>query len=281
MKKETISEAMKNISEDYVLEALELHNREVVSDETDMKSKNIKKMILIVAVAAAITAALGISAYAAFGGGMNVRDAEPSEVATNKYTQEETEADETVEGIEIDDVKVYDGMTKMISFDGPSECQEIRIKLNSLPEGYEMLFGELGEWSEYDIQGGVPEIIEDDGELFETVGDVFNIRIFYAATFGTDGNMLFFDTFDYEAEDQIGENIIYKMSGTSLYNEELSIAYYIIYNPTDGYIVVISGRNLDICESLVSDLEIEKTGNLADVQYDPECANEYMGNGVG
>lgn len=323
MKRETISEAMKNISEDYVLEALELHGSEI-SDANEMSSKKTKKTILIIGLAAVLTGALGLSAYAALGG-MNVRDAEPEETLVNKGLAEESETTD-VSSEESEDAVVseeetettiasgenwyetedhaiviinkdgsedyvdppylsspdilsyddengftYGNITKIITFNGPSECQEIRIKETDVPEGFELGFEEP-----YLVQG----ILKNGGR--DPQGpqvSVFNIVVYYASRFGTDGCMFTNDEIFTESEEQVGDCIVYKMEGEDDF--ELPVAYYIMYNPIDGYIITISANTMELCEQLMSGLEIEKTGNIADAPFDPSFPNQLINNGVG
>ncbi|MBO7450266.1 MAG: hypothetical protein J6U54_07820 [Clostridiales bacterium] len=299
MKKETISEAMKNISEEYVLEALELHNREVVSDNDIMKASNIKKKVLIVAIAAVVAGAVGITAFAALRG-INSETPEPSETITQKVKSyvPEDDSEETTEvsPSEVQEKSViaqqtniasYDGeaitytnMSKTLTFNGPEECQAIRIKLTSIPEGYHFLVGRIDEWApDNAIQATLVETDENGNEIEH----VFNITVNYSSQFGPDGSMMFFDDFDTESDEQDGNIFIHKMSGMSSSSGDypLGVAYTVMFCQPEGYIVTIAAETPELCDQLQNALVIEERGFTAYAEYDPESPNWYMCNGIG
>ena len=270
MKREVISEAVNNISEEYRAEALESHNHEVVSG-----SGNMKKKIVAVAIAAAVTTALGVTAYAAISGRMSVRDAEPEE--TILVTQESELVEYTSpEGSEESFVEesqelLYDGVTKIFTFEGPEVCNEIEIMTTYIPEGYTADFGGPDEWTP-GAQG-----IDYDTERM----DRYNVEIHYTSELGPDGSMFMMDDFDSESEEQDGDFTIYRLSGTCAGIPDWPVNYYVMYNNVEGYIIVITcNASMEECEAIADGLEIRITGNT--VEYaENDIHDVLIGNGIG
>lgn len=270
MKREVISEALNNISEEYRAEALEMHSLEVVSGPGNMKKK-----IVTIILAAAITAALGATAYAALTG-MNSRDGEPGETIvmdTPAYSCDVTMEDEDgnqIQATYYQDASsyTYEDITKVFTFDGRESCNEIQFMASYLPEGYTVNWGPAGEWI---------DVAQGDYNMGERH---YNITVYYASQFGPDGSLFSQDTFDSEEVIEDGDFTIYKLSGT-VYNSDIPVFYYLMYNTVDGYLIVIdSTESMEVCENIAAGLEIRTTGGV--VNYDPDESHEYfLCSGIG
>jgi hypothetical protein len=271
MKREVISEALNNISEEYRAEALEMHSLEVVSGP-----KNMKKKIVTIVLAAAITTALGATAYAAISGSMTSRDGEPGETLTYvspAYTCDVTEEDEEGNQIqttlyEDEQTFVYEDISKVFTFDGRESCNEIQFMATYLPEGYTVMCGAANEWT---------DVAQGDYQMDTRY---YNIKVYYASQFGPDGSLFSQDNFYSEEVIEDGDFIIYKLSGT-VYNTDIPVFFYLMYNTVEGYIIEIdSTESMEICENIAAGLEIRTTGGV--VHYNPnEPHDHYLCTGVG
>lgn len=275
MRPEVISEAINDISEEYKLEALELHDKEVVSDEINMGSHKASKKVVGIGIAVGLTLAFGVTAYATDLFGIRQHDVEPDETIAVKYELED-EAGETYV-----DVISYDNIGKCLFFEGPATCEKVEFKANFLPEGCECTFPEemnMTGWNDYNLQ------------VLDAEGYVINIEVHYSAEFGTDGCMFFEESFTNTEETTIGEYDALKMTGFCEYILEEpapgeASSYrddncYVILENSEGCIFVISGQNMDELVKIAEGLETRKTGETID--YDPNAEhNLYTGNGVG
>ena len=273
MKREIISEAMSNIAEEYRAEALELHDPEVVSG-----SKNMKKKIVTIVLAAAITTALGATAYAALNG-MAARDGEPDESLVIEesatvfedihWTDEET--GEEVVGTLYQDAQtfVYEDVSKVFTFDPMDSCNEIEFRASYLPDGYTVMWGPANEWI---------DIAQGDYNMGERC---YNIRVFYASQFGPDGSLFTQDVIESEETYEDGDFTIYKISATIYSGPEKPVYYYLMYNNVEGYLIVIdTTESMQVCEDIAAGLEIRTTGGV--VNYDPDAEHDiYLCTGIG
>ena len=272
MKREVIEEALSNISEEYIAEALDLHDPEVVSG-----SGNMKKKIVTIILAAAITAALGATAYAALNG-MTARDGEPGETLVKVepsnvcedvcWTDEDTGEEVVGSFVEEEQTLYYDHITKVFTFDAMDSCHRIEFCASYLPEGYDVWCGGVGQW--IDVTQGISS---EDGKWY-------NINVYYAPQFGAEGSLFCMDDFTSEETIEDGDFIIYKLSGTH-YNSDIPANYYLMYNTVDGYLIVIdSNESLQICEDIAAGLEIRSTGSM--INYNPNDSHDiYLGSGQG
>ena len=271
MKREVISEAMSKISEEYRAEALKLHDPEVISGQ-----KHMKKKIITLALVAAITAALGATAYAALSG-MTTRDAEPEETIVANLSAEDIpavvmvdeETGETMETIihQEEDSFVYTNITKVFTFDSFTSCEEVEFKTNYAPDGYTYNWGAPNEWS---------EALQGDYNMGEKS---YNVNVYYASQFGPDGCIFIKDTIDSEESTQDGEFIIYKAWGTSA-DTGTPVLYYLKYNMTEGYVIAIATTDsMELAEHIADSIELRTTGNT--VEYDEYNNVIYLCNGVG
>ena len=270
MKREVISEALNNISEEYRVEALQLHDPEVVSG-----SQNMNKKIVTIILAAALTTALGATAFAALHG-MTARDGEPGETLVNEVpatvyenivsTDPDT-GEETVGSFyQEEQTLTYNDVSKVFTFDAMTSCNEIEFNASYLPEGYSVNWGRAGEWT----------------DVAQGAGDAgcYNIRVFYASNFGPDGSLFTQDVFDSEEVTEDGDFIIYKLSGT-VYGSDYPVYYCLMYNTVEGYLIEIdSTESLQVCEDIAAGLEFRNTGRT--VEYDPDDMHDfYLCTGVG
>ncbi|SMC37262.1 hypothetical protein SAMN06296952_0779 [Oscillospiraceae bacterium] len=270
MKREVISEALNNISEEYRAEALEMHSLEVVSGPGNMKKK-----IVTIILAAAITAALGATAYAALTG-MTSRNGEPEETLVNEipaYTCDVTEEDEDGNQIQTTfyqdaQTLTYEDISKVFTFDGRESCNEIQFMASYLPEGYTVNWGPAGEWT---------DVAQGDYNMGERC---YNIKVYYASQFGPDGSLFSQDVFDSEEVIEDGDFIIYKLSGT-VYGSDIPVFFYLMYNTAEGYLIEIdSTESMEVCENIAAGLEIRTTGGV--VNYDPNESHDiYLCTGIG
>ena len=273
MRPEVISEAIKNISEEYKLEALELHDQAVVSEITNMKSHGISKKVVVVGLAASLTLALGVTAYATDFFGIKQRDAAPGESLTIDYNIDDGEGGTFPQAV------TYDKVSKYLSFDGPTSCNKVEFKVNYLPAGYidDGIFGDPTDWNDNIVQ------------VLDPNYRVYNIQLYYTAQFGPDGFMFFEDDFKSVEETKIGEFDALKMTGnlegdyeaeegvTEHYSYDTS---YIILQHPDGYIFFIGGADMGELENIANGIEIRPADGV--INYDANDGHSfYMVNGVG
>lgn len=275
MRPEVISEAIKNISDEYKLEALELHDQAKVSEITNMK-RGISKRLVGVGVAASLALALGITAYATDFFGIKQRDAAPGEKLTVEYQVEDEDGYST-------EVVTYDKVSKYVSFEGPESCNKVEFLPSYLPAGYinEGSFGDPTTWG------------ADPLQFFDANYNVYNIELYYTAQFGPDGFMFFEDEFRSVEEAQIGEYNALKMVGHTEgdidipdgieSDDDTYYSYddcYIILQHPDGYIFFLSGEDMGELEKIAQGLSVRATEGV--VTYDPSANHQYyMVNGVG
>ena len=274
MKREVIEEAMSNISEEYIAEALELHDPEVVSG-----SGNMKKKIITIILAAAITTALGATAYAALDGGMSARDGEPGESLVIEepaqvfeevyWTDEET--GEEVVGTLYQDAQtlVYEDVSKEFTFVPMDSCNAIEFRASYLPDGYTVMWGPANEWI---------DVAQGDQNLGE---NCYNIRVYYASQFGPDGSLFTQDIIDSEEVIEDGDFTIYKISASIYCAPERPVYYYLMYNNVEGYLIVIDAtESMQVCEDIAAGLEFRTTGGV--VNYNPDGEHDiYLCTGIG
>lgn len=263
MKKEVVSEAINKISEEYILEALELQNDPRVSEIEDMKSKNTTRKIFVVGLAASLTLALGATAYATGLFGMDSRDAAENETLKVTYNLADGENDGT-EKIEVQ----YNDLLKLYTFSGPEECNEIEFKAK-LPTDYSIEFGKNNTWTNF-IQG------------VNSKGHGCTVDVYYAPQFGENGS-LFLEGTKLISEDR-EENGVYEITKTvaiPAYDDGLTTYFYMMYNNDEGYLIVLSGTcNMDNLETVAKTIEVRKTDRK--IKYDANADHDiYLGAGVG
>ena len=271
MKREVISDAMRNISEDYRLEALELHNPEI-SEVNTMRTNKSSKKFLVVGVAAALTCAIGVMTYAAVSGRLNIREPEPNETISIEYPAYDIEAVNDAGEIETihqnAQTVVYENVSRELTFDGPEACNEILFMPTYIPEGYEVAWGNSNEWCDA-AQG-----VLNGGE------HVYNIDVYYASNFGTDGRMILDDNVINDSVEETETEVIYKVETEYMPNGAHNY-YYIVYNTVDGYIIVVTNsESMELSESLYNGIQIQPTGNVLTADsFDDNSA--YICNGLG
>ena len=272
MRPEVISEAINNISDEYKLEALELHNQATVSEVTNMTTHKSTKRFVGVGIAASLTLALGITAFATDFFGIRTRDAEPEETLEVVYTVD-GEGPQTI---------TYDTVSKYVSFDGPTTCNKVEYMLNYLPDGFT-----------HDDWGNPTGWKDGRAQFFDANYNVYNVELFYTAQFGSDGFMFFDDEISDTEQTSIGEYDAIKMRGHRegdivipdgiVTDDDTHYAYdecYIVMQHPDGYIFFLAGDDMDELETIAENIEIRQTGGT--ISYDEsENHSWYMCNGVG
>ena len=274
MRRDLIENAINQLDEEYKLEALELHNQPI-SETTGMSKNRIKKTFIAVAIAACLTLALGITAFATDFFGIRTRDPESKEKLTVDYT--------VFNGKDYDvQTFTYNDVTKYVMFDGPQSCNRVEFKTTSLPEDYmtmkecfgvDMGFGDPAKWGDF-----AQFYVRHNGEIDEAV----NMVLYYTPMFGPDGFMFFQDDFSSVVTETVGEYDVLKMEGVLKFegsSDDYAEAYYIMAHP-DGYILVLSGRYIEDLELIDKGLEFRKTNKV--IEYNPnEDHAFFMANGVG
>lgn len=169
----------------------------------------------------------------------------------------------------------YDDTKKCLFFDGPDKCPEIEFYAGYLPEDYVCHFPEgmnAEGWNKYGLQ------VTDDEK-----GNVINISIGYTSDFGCDGRLYFGEEFTSVETDAFGEYIAVRMEGF-VENDGSNTEYrydncYLILEHPEGYILLLSGRDMSELERIAEDLEIRKTGDFT--EYDFYADHVFrMRNGV-
>lgn len=267
MKRDVMSDALNNISEEYIDEALGLHRSEVVSEMGDMNTKKVRRRFGVAVIAAVLVLAFGVSAYATDLFGLFSKEPEPGETITINYDI----ADYDEEGNELDTVTheevEYSDITKIINLKGPQTSSKVEFKANYLPGGYDTNFGNENDWNSF-MQG-------------ESERGDYNIRLVYSADLGDDGRLFTMDIVKEETSYTEGEYDIYKLLCADNYDDSRSVYYYLMYNKEKGYMIIVSGsESKEILEEIADGLEIRETGEY--IEYNPNSSHDiYLSDGVG
>jgi len=249
MKKGILEEAMKNIPEEYKLEALETHNQE--AEVTSLNKRTNLKKAVVVAIAASFILALGITAGATGLFGMVLRDPKPNETFTIEYYVYDEEDNETK-------TIIVDGISKVVQIDGPDKCQAVEFKANYLPQPYKSHGGDFGN----------PDTWNNYLQLEVGTGSI-NIYLFYSSELGKDGCLYLQDNVYKESRGDMGEYEVVKLEATPCGDEQADYTnqYLIMYHP-DGYVIVIAGTiDMKEIEKTAQCLDVRKTNEI--VKYDP------------
>lgn len=273
MKRGIMSEAVRNIDEEYRLEALNLLNQAEVSELTNMKQKNVRK-IVTVAIAATMTLALGGVVAAKTGlFGMNVREAQPEETVKQEYHEYDPETTELIEEgvVEVEP-------SHIVNIAGVGECNGIEFKVGDIPEGAMPVgdFGDLYGWNE-----NLQFCIEYEDETMDFV----DIKTYYDPEFANGGVLYTMGNVINIEEGQIGDYETYKFNivemceresyeeddpsvqfaedGSPIIPDVEAISDALILHHPDGYIFVItSSAGFDMMERVAEGLEIRKTDKV-------------------
>lgn len=284
MKRGIMTEAVRNIDEEYRLEALNLLNQAEVSDLTNMKKNNARK-ILTIAIAATMTLALG-GVVAAKSGvfGTTFRETEPDETV-KVMTQEYDPETDTVTSIEC----TVDDVSAVVQFSGADVCNAIEFKLGYVPSNAIANDDESIQWfgSVYDWNDDMLEFRCSDDSFYK-------IETYYDPQFSFGGSLYTSDNVSNLEETIIGDYEVYKfwLNGQSetewheeddLYEDgddiivpqnyvDYSFPVVIMHNPA-GYIFVVTGQEvtLDDLTDVATNIEVRQTDKLV------ECT-EFDGN---
>lgn len=293
MKRGIMTEAVRNIDEEYRLEALNLLNQADVSELTNMKMKNTRR-IAIVAIAATMTFALGGVVAAKTGlFGTTIREAAPEE--TLKISTYEYDSDsDTVIPTEY----TINDVSAVVQFDGADVCNAIEYKLGYIPanaienpESNKEYFGTVYDWNE-----GLLEFQCSDDSFYK-------IEIFYDPQFSFGGMLYTNDRVSGLEETIIGDYEVYMFwlngqSETEWHDEDdwyaegddiiipqdyvdYSYPAIIMHNP-EGYIFFVSGQevSMDQLIDLATNIEVRQTDKLVEyTQFDGSSFE--MGVGAG
>ena len=233
--------------------------------ENDMRRKTIRT-VRIVLIAAAITALLGATAYAAGILGLKGRVTEPEETFPVRF---EVEGEDPIVGN-------WTG-TYALEFDSPETCQPVRYRFGWLPDGVEVPAYELDEdgwvkrydWTE--DYTGIPW-----GEHTETHGEgeqYFISDMFYAPQFVNGGALILLDQVPGEiTQETWGELSVLRFTAESWrrYTGE-QVAYDIprnfvlLFHPEQGWIFALRGPfPMEDLVKIAENTEIVQTEGLVE-----------------
>lgn len=319
MRLEVIAEAINNISDEYVLEALELHKQVALSAATNMTTKKPPKNIVVIGVTVALILILGIIAFATNFFGTKLRNVEPEETylavsgnVNNKdtvvTTTEETEStsEEEPETVPTESETSVEATTAETTEETTMQTDLIYSGASSQAMSYDsrhnrVYFDGPSTCNEIEFH---TNYLPDDCEFFYGDPDgwndylmqfyygddgVSNITLFYTPQFCEGGYMYFLEDFDTIEKTTIGEYDALIMSGTVRHEpapgDPPGVVYsyftgFIILMHPDGYIFVIAGTSMDYLEDIANGIEVRETGGI--ITYNPYDDNTYfIGNGEG
>ena len=226
---------------------------------------------LVIALAAVLILSIAVSA-AYYGFGLNRRAAEPGERFQFPWHEGE---DEQYKNFYWEDAKL------VFEFTGGDTCNAVHFKPGWLPREIESTY-----FCMKDADGWYTRVT---GESSKTLDQPYLIETYYATQFVDGGNMflLYYEP-DEIIDETWGDYQIMKFTahqtvpGTE-YREEMVLerSYYIMYQPQDGYIIVISGSSdVDTLEKIGQDLTIETTDQIISAA-DYQDYNIWIDGGMG
>ena len=234
--------------------------------ESGMKRKTIRT-VRIVLIAAALTAMLGATAYAAGVFGLKGRVTEPEETFPVRF---ETREDPPIEGEWT--------ATYALSMDGPETCPPVRYRFGWLPEGVEVPDYELAEdgWvKRYDWEGepGVIPWVEHT-ETHGEEGQYFTSDVYYAPQFVNDGALVLLSSVPEEiVEETWGELSVLRFTSPGWFNSfteettpyDIPRNYVLLYHPEQGWIFTVRGTfPMEELVKIAQNVEIEQTEGLVE-----------------
>ena len=293
MKTEILFDAMNEIDESFKTEALirngylsdaEASEKEIiemnVSKHLKTTAKNSSKRLLTIALAACLVIALAITAYAMGVFSLSHRDPEPGETYSLYWPDNPSGR------------LVWDKFNYVFEFDGPDECAEIRFKEGWLPFApnesvNSWSTGEDG-WRSTLVSEGAPEV-DHTTENFQP----YRVDVYYASQFRNDGAMiLMYQVPEKIISEQWGEHQVLKFHATQHFDaiddgdyhvpeRDLDYYYVMLFNPDEGYIIVVSGTSdMETIEHVARDLQIKKTGNMLSAKdFEQNCVFIDVGQG--
>ena len=294
MKRETIEEAINNISEEYRQEVLDVENASI-SDNANMGGKKPGKKIILLGIAATLGLGLGVTTYARGGFGMKSEVPETevtytvpveSEVMEVYYVTESVIDDEGNVTEIVDDTPSYittesfdmeyENITYKFTFAGPDECKKISFKANYLPDNYDSIWAGGNTYGDEYLY-----VINDDIEAS------IMIDAHYVPEFGKDG-CLFINEYEILNSEQYSEGDLDIVKVERKYNWEDGTSspteyLMVVCNREEGYIIsIVTVEGFDECQKIYDGLEI--ISKKKTISY-KENANHnvplYIGCGVG
>ena len=220
---------------------------------------------MVIALAAMLVLSIAVSA-AYYGFGLNRRAAEPGE----RFR------------IDWDEGDLYWEDAKLVfEFSGEEECNAVHFKPGWLPREIEQPY--------FCLRDGDGWYTRLSGESAETLDQPYLIETYYAPQFVDGGHMILL----YYQPDEIidetwGDYQIMKFTahqtvpGTE-YREEMVLekSYYIMYQPQEGHIIVVSGSSdVETLEKIGQDLTIETTDEIVSAA-DYHEYNVFVDGGMG
>lgn len=229
------------------------------------KHINVLRTVLI---AAAITALLSVTAYAAGVLGLRGRATAPEETFPVHFVFADGEK---VAG-------KWTG-TYALEFDAPETCPPVRYRFGWLPKGLEVPEGNLdGEWIRRWDWTGDPAMVPWGArlELGERETDLFFVSdIYYAPQFVNDGALILMSMMPTETEQETwGELSVLKIRSESWrrwtgeeepWEDGLARNFVVVFHPEQGWIFAIRGTYpMEDLEKIAQNVVVEQTEGLVE-----------------
>jgi len=254
MKKEIISDAVNNIDDKYISEAmneLNFQTKQVsLSEERIMRRKSFLK-VAIVFIACILS--VGTYAYAKGYFAMSHREALPNETFSFPWVDED--------GNEYQDQ--WEDAKLVFHFEGVENSSEIEFKEHWLPYAANENFESN---SKNRNSEGFRKVLTSELSA-EDIGNNsvpgYEVETYYASQFANGGALiLLYMEHEEVTKEEYNEFEIVKFSAKNTPADNEIVNYYAMFNSEKGYLILIKGsEEMDILERIAKNLEIRETGN--------------------
>lgn len=284
MKTEKLLESFTYVDDGYVAEAASLLDRMEDNKMGEQKPKNtLRKISKTFLIAAILASLLVVTAFAATLFSVSKREAKPDETYKIRWSDSENGF------LEWKDLKY------VFQFEGPEECREIRFKPGWLPfepnEGTNA-WAKEGDWyNRRLVSEGAPGV-----DRFGTNYQPYMVNVYYAPQFENGGAMLLmYQTPEEIIEEQWGDLQVMKFKANQHFDaiepneffpegspERTQEFYFVImFNPNEGYIIVVSGTSdMETVEHVAKELEIKQTDEIIkSSDFENNCTFIDVGQG--
>ena len=281
LKRDILADAIGEVAEEYIIASGELLGYTEV--KTNMNRKSIGRLGRTLLVAAIVLSLMIATAYAAGVFSMSVRQAEPDEQFVISW-------DDAPSG-EI----VWKDAKLVFTMEGPEECSKIYLKPGWLPIEPSDTMKEH-RCFEYEGEGGLYDNIyvwdvpqEEWPEQYRELFNPYRVDIYYSPKFANDGALLLL----YYSPEEITEGTLNGHKTVKFHatqhleandyapEKTLHHNYFILFNETEGYAVVIGGEaDMDVMEHIAENLEIVVTDEIVKSD-DFDMNHAFLDAGVG
>ena len=265
MNRYDVMEALNRVDEEQLEDARLFFGEE----KEKAMTKHTTRTLRVVLLAAAITALLGVTAYAAGVLGLQGRVTEPEETFPVHFGSHDP-ANQTIAGNWT--------ATYALSFDGPESCPPVRYRFGWLPEGVEVPDDCLdGEWikrRDWDGQIGYIPWSEHTELGNEEKGIYLISDVFYAPQFVNGGALLLLSAVPEEiTEESWDELSVLRFTSREWWSTvsgettpyDIPRNYVLLYHPEQGWIFTVRGTfPMEELVKIAQNVTVEQTEGLVE-----------------